>query len=148
MVKFIGFFMLLLNVINLGVLYFRYLDSDKVWVLVIFNNDYEGYILLSEELIVEILWWKKNIKEKNGKWIRYLRIDVYLEIDVFNVGWGVNLKGVYISGRWFENEFLLYINVLEILVVKFVLYSLCYKMSNNYICIRFDNSLVVSYINN
>lgn len=118
MVKFIGFFMLLLNVINLGVLYFRYLDSDKVWVLVIFNNDYEGYILLSEELIVEILWWKKNIKEKNGKWIRYWRIDVYLEIDVFNVGWGVNLKGVYISGRWFENEFLLYINVLEILVVK------------------------------
>lgn len=64
------------------------------------------------------------------------------------VGWGVNLNGVYISGRWFENEFLLYINVLEILVVKFVLLSLCYKMSYKYICSRFDNSLVVCYINN
>lgn len=30
---------------------------------------------------------EKNIKEKNGKWIRYPRIDVYLETDASNAGW-------------------------------------------------------------
>lgn len=85
--KLIGLFTSSLNAINLGALHFRYLDSDKVRALTISNNDYEGHILLSEESIAEILWWKNNIKEKNGKWIRYPRIDVYLETDASNAGW-------------------------------------------------------------
>lgn len=146
--KLIGLLTSSLNAINLGALHFRYLDSDKVRALAISNNDYEGHILLSEESIAEILWWKNNIKEKKGKWIRYPRIDVYLETDACNAGWGANLKGVHTSGRWSENESPLHINVLEILAVKFALQSLCHKMSNNHICIRSDNSSAVSYINN
>lgn len=146
--KLIGLLTSSLNAINLGALHLRYLDSDKVRALAISNNDYEGHILLSEESIAEILWWKNNIKEKKGKWIRYPRIDVYLETDACNAGWGANLKGVHTSGRWSENESPLHINVLEILAVKFALQSLCHKMSNNHICIRSDNSSAVSYINN
>lgn len=71
--------------------------------------------------INEIVWWKENIIFRNGKWIWDLKVDIYLEIDVLKVGWGVNLNGKIIGGRWLKIELVLYINILEIMVIKFVL---------------------------
>jgi hypothetical protein len=137
-----------LYAINLGALHFRYLDRDKTHALTISDNDYEGEISLSEESINEILWWKENIKKKNGKQIRFPKIDMYLETDASNVGWGANLKGIHTGGRWAEVESSLHINILEILAIKFALLSLCNRIENAHICIRSDNSSAVSYINN
>lgn len=95
--KLIGLFTPSLNAINLGALHFRYLDSDKIQALAISNNDYEGHNLLSEESIAEILWWKNNIKKKNGKLIRYPRIDLYSETDASNAGSGANYKFIQVE---------------------------------------------------
>lgn len=50
-------------------------------------------MLLSEFFRNEIIWWKKYVRIKNGKWIRDLKVDVYLEIDVLKDGWGVYFNG-------------------------------------------------------
>lgn len=104
--------------------------------------------MLSEESIAEILWWMNNIKENNGKWIRFPKIDMYLETDASNAGWGASLNGINTSGRWSEAEASLRINILEILAIKFALMSLSHHLENIHICIRSDNTAAVSNINN
>lgn len=89
-----------------------------------------------------------NIKENNGKWIRFPKIDMYLETDASNAGWGASLNGIKTSGRWSEAEASLHINIMVILAIKFALMSLCHHLENVHICIRSDNSAAVSYINN
>lgn len=119
------------------------MDRDKVQALTRENNNYDAEMLLSEFSRNEKIWWKKN-----EKWIRDPKVDVYLETDASKAGWGANLNGKTTGGRWSETESVLHINVLEIMAIKFGLQSLCQNMENTHICIRSDNSVAVSYINN
>lgn len=64
--------------LNLGALFFRYLDRDKVQALTEENSNYDAEMLLSEFSRNEIIWWKKNVRIKNVKWIRDPKVDVYL----------------------------------------------------------------------
>lgn len=68
-----------LHAINLGALFFRYLDRDKVQVLAKENNNYDAQMLLSDMFINEIVCWKENITLRNGKWIREPKVNIYLE---------------------------------------------------------------------
>lgn len=64
------------------------------------------------------------------------------------MGWGVYIKfGNNISGIWFKLELFGYINYLELLVVKFVLFFLFDVRNNIYVWVMFDNNIVVFYIN-
>ena len=146
--RLIGLFTSSMYAVNLAALYFRYLDRDKVNALRLSNNDYDGEILLSEFSKSEIIWWKDNVKGKNGKWIRLPKIDIYLETDASKSGWGANLDGVTTGGRWTQSESLLHINLLELMAVKFALQRLCHDLKHIHICIRSDNSSAVCYINN
>ncbi|XP_052694156.1 uncharacterized protein LOC128172399 isoform X2 [Crassostrea angulata] len=146
--RLIGLFTSSLHAINLGALFFRYLDRDKVQALAKENNDYDAQMLLSDMSINEIVWWKENITLRNGKWIRDPKVDIYLETDASKAGWGANLNGKITGGRWSKTESVLHINILEIMAIKFALQSLCQNMKNIHICIRSDNSAAVSYINN
>lgn len=56
--------------------------------------------------------------------MRYQKIDIYLEADASNAGWGASLNGINISGRWSEAESSLHINSLGKLAIKFALMSL------------------------
>lgn len=146
--RLIGLFTSSLHAINLDALFFRYLDRDKVQALTRENNNYDAEMLLSEFSRNEIIWWKKHVRIKNGKWIRDPKVDVYLETDASKAGWGANLNGKTTGGRWSETESVLHINILEIMAIKFAPQSLCQNMENTHICIRSDNSVAVSYINN
>lgn len=79
--------------LNLGALFFRYLDRDKVQALAEENSNYDAEMLLSEFSRNEIIWWKKNVRIKNVKWIRDPKVDVYLETDASKDGWGAHLNG-------------------------------------------------------
>jgi len=103
---------------------------------------------LSQEALNDILWWKENIAEQNGKDIRPNKIYVYLETGASNSGWGEKLNGKTTGGRWLESESAQHINFLELRAVKFALQSLYQNLSNIHICIRSDNSTAVSYISN
>lgn len=71
--------------------FFRYLDRNKVQALTKENNNYDAE-MLSEFSRNEIIWWKKNVRIKNGKWTRDPKVDVYLETDASKDGWGANLN--------------------------------------------------------
>ena len=105
-------------------------------------------IVLNEDSIREIQWRIDNIKNKNGKWIRFPKKWHVLETDASNASWGANLRGIHTSGRWSQVDSLLHIDVLELIAIKFDLLSLCYKIDKAHICIRSDNSSAVRYIYN
>jgi len=86
---------------------------------------------LSQEALNDILWWKENIAEQNGKDIRPEKISVsYLETDASNSGWGAKLNGKTTGGLWLESESTQHINILELRPVKFALQNLCQNLSN------------------
>lgn len=59
---------------------------DKVQALTRENNKYDSEMLLSEFFRNETIWWKKNVRIKNGRWIRDPKVDVYLETDTSKAG--------------------------------------------------------------
>lgn len=63
----IGLFTSVKNTICLSPLFYRHLNRDKVHALAASNNDYEVYMILSEEAKHEIRWWQNNIFDKHGK---------------------------------------------------------------------------------
>lgn len=87
--------------LNLGALFFRYLDRDKVQALTEENSNNDAEMLLSEFSRNEIIWWKKNVRIKNVKWIRDPKVDVYLETDASKDGWGANFNG---KNYWWQME--------------------------------------------
>lgn len=44
------------------------------------NGNYDAKIILSKFSKTEIIWWKNNIRIKNGKWIRDPKIDIYIKM--------------------------------------------------------------------
>ena len=74
---------------------------------------------MSQEALNDILCWKENITEQNGKDIRPENNSVDLETDASNSGWGANLNGKTTGGRWLESESAQHINILELRAVKF-----------------------------
>lgn len=62
------------NAIRLSPLFYKYLNRDKVHALAASSNDYEVYMILSEEAKNEIRWWQNNIFDKHGTDIRPSKI--------------------------------------------------------------------------
>jgi hypothetical protein len=65
-----GLFTSSYRAINLGTLFNRYLERDKVHALAKSKNNFDEKIFLSPETSSDILWWKEKIAEQNGKDIR------------------------------------------------------------------------------
>lgn len=52
------------------------------------------------------------------------------------------------QGRWKDDEKRLHINMLELLAVKYALFSLCQNIENCHVCDKSDSATAVHYLNN
>lgn len=144
----IGLYMSSRCAILLAPLFCRYLDMEKCRALQENSSDYDAKFSLSDLAKQEILWWINNVENSNGKMISYGSPSFYLETDASTQGWGGVFNGIETQGRWNENEKTLHINVLELLAVKYVLFSLCQGLKNCHLCVKSDSATAVHYINN
>ena len=99
-------------------LHYRNMERNKIAGLghsMCFDNSVE----LWPSSKVEIQWWLKNVKQKNGKPIKPLKVTKYCMTDASKEGWGtIDVgSGVVAQGRWSLAEKEHNINYLKVLAV-------------------------------
>ena len=129
-------------------LHYRNLERDKILGLKVGGN-FDTTITLSDQAKQELLWWKINVQQKNGKRIRPCKIEFVCKTDASSFGWGsydVD-SGKEANGRWNQHEKQFSINYLELLAIFYALQSLYSSLRKRHIEIQSDNVSAVSYIN-
>ena len=100
---------------------------------------------MSEDILHEISWWKKNIF-KVFKPTRYPKISISIYTDASLEGWGASMGNVSTGGALLLDENLKYINVLELKANLLTLKSFV-KASPKHIKIMSENTTVIHCIN-
>ena len=120
-------------------------------------QSYDKFIPLSNKIRSELIWWRDNIHEYNGRSISEIlgldswKFEIYT--DASNVGWGATLyqAGKCISkigGRWLNREKQRHINFLELQSIQFALFAFRTFVTNCYVSVHCDNTTAMLYINN
>ncbi|XP_071138453.1 uncharacterized protein [Mytilus edulis] len=104
-------------------------------------------IFITQESRTEIFWWVNNLRSENGKLIRPIQINFWIETDASLEGWGTNFEGQFAGGRWSLSERSFHINFLELLAIFFSLRAFFSHKESCHIGIRSDNTTAVAYIN-
>ena len=102
-------------------------------------------IKLSEDTLLEISWWKKNIF-KVSKPIRYPKFSIIIYADASVEGLDASIGNVSTGGAWLPDEKLMHINALEMEAVLVALKSFV-KTSHKHIKIMSDNTTAIHCIN-
>ena len=129
-------------------LHYRSLERDKIRGLGK-NMNYENNVDLSEASCLDLTWWIKNVRLKNGKSVRPNQVEHYCWCDASLCGWGsIELStSKHANGRWGAKEAKLSINILELLAIYYSLQSFYNKLVNTHIQIESDNVSAIKYMN-
>lgn len=110
------------------------------------KGNYEEEIAITDQVREDLQWWKENVG-KFPKPISQSDVDFEMYTDASLSGFGISCNGKKTGGLWSEEEKALHINILELMAVKFGLYSFCKQESYKHIKIFTDNSTTVSCLN-
>ncbi|VDI23377.1 Hypothetical predicted protein [Mytilus galloprovincialis] len=119
--SFIGLVVHAFNAVSVGPLHYRNMERNKVGALNSCNGDFDSEIFITQESRTEIFWWVNNLKSENGKLIRPIQINFWIETDASLEGWGAKFEGQFAGGRWSLSERSFHINFLELLAIFFSL---------------------------
>jgi len=108
--SFIGLCVHAFNAITLAPLHYRSLERDTIKNLAVYNGDYDSPITLSQESTTEVIWWYENVVKLNGKSIRKVPFDFFIETDASKNDWGAYFNGKFAGGRWSSLESTNHIN--------------------------------------
>ncbi|XP_059062817.1 uncharacterized protein LOC131855559 [Achroia grisella] len=129
-----------------GWLYTKILERQKYLALKL-HNSYDKQIKLTESMLPELEWWRKNIISSTNT----LRPDENFVMEIFSdasrTGWGAFCNGARVNGSWTDEEYLFHINYLELLAIFMSLKCFARDMSHCSILLRVDNTTAISYIN-
>lgn len=145
--SFIGNIVAALVAVPFGKLHYRALERFKIFALSCNRGNFDAVISLScQEARKETLWWKDNILNSSQSLLEAPDIDATIFSDASQLGWGASNGIGHIGGRWSVQEQLLHINALELMAIKFALFSfLCH--SHKHIRIMSDNTTAICYLN-
>ena len=129
-------------------LYYRALERNKIQGLGPECN-FDNKVPLSNNSILELEWWKENVRLKNGRHIRFQNVDVQCRTDASFSGWGaLDLKtGIFAQGRWTSVAIRGNINCLELLAIFQALQAFYSNRVGIHIEVQSDNVAAVTYIN-
>ena len=130
-----------------GALYYRSIECDKNKALKRHRGDFEGEMTLSENAMLEMIWWKDNLPTMVAP-IQWPPITMEMTTDASGYGWGASYSGTNIGGPWNLNESDLHINVQEMLAVLYALRSFVEHFKEKHIRVLTDNTVTVFVINN
>ena len=130
-------------------LHYKSLEIEKDRHLKNNNGDYEAKCMLSQEAVLELMWWKNNIHDSFVS-LNSRDIDLTIQTDSSNSGWGAFVKETTqkTGGHWSYSEQDSHINILELKAAYLALQSFCTVRENIHINLQMDNMVAVSYINN
>ena len=128
-------------------LHYRSLERDKICGLGSSMN-YENMVDLSKASCLDLTWWTKNIREKNGKSVRPNQVEHYCRCDASLCGWG-SIENTYkhANGRWSAKEAKLSINILELLAIYYSLQLFYSDLVYTHIQVESHNVSAIKYLN-
>ena len=127
--------------------HYRPIELDKIEALDQQGGDYDAPITLGQAAYTEILWWRNNIDALIWP-IHFPRVDMVIYTDASEEGWGATHNGTTANGRWTKEDLSpMNINFLEIMAVKFAIFSFCKNNIPKHIRIMTDNTTAESHIN-
>ena len=134
------------DLILLGRLHLRPLQMCllSVWKPHILPLDHQ--VPITRMIKFHLKWWINN-RFVQGMPIHPPDPEIYTDASHF--GWGAHLEPMSLSfhGRWSEDQSWLYINMLEIMAIRFTLIKASKYIRHSCVKISTDNTTVVSYIN-
>ena len=110
------------------------------------NENYEGKLIISNEVSTELNWRKNNIIKSYNP-IRKQKLDFEIFTDASLSGWGVYCNKESTHGFWTSEEKKYFINYLELLAAYFGLKCYANELYNCQILLRIDNTTAISYLN-
>ena len=133
--------------VQLGPLYYRQLENDKIKALRENYGNFDRPMVISGTASADLKWWINNI-QTSYKPIRVAPPVMELKSDASHLGWGAVHGDRSTGGRWTDKEKLQHINVLELQAVFFALKVFCKEITNAHVKVFSDNTTTVAYINN
>ena len=145
--KIIGMLVSLFPAVQLGKLYYRQLENEKIMALRKSRGDFDSKIILSQIAKSDLQWWLDNLSISQSPISRGLP-DIVIETDASTRGWGCYCKDMNVrtGGPWEGSETDNHINVLELQAAYFALKSLCTDKTGIHIQLMMDSMTAVSYI--
>ena len=128
------------------------MKNEKTLALAWNKGKYDKPITLSSGAEADIRWWRDNII---SSWAPIVRVnpEAIITSDACLSGWGATFEEVRTGGlfpevdRYFEEDELTHINVLESKAVLYGLQALCEQVLNKHIKVLSDNTATVGAIN-
>ena len=133
--------------VQLGPLYYRQLENDKIKALRENYGNFDRPMVISGTARADLKWWINNI-QTSYKPIRVAPPVMELKSDASHLGWGAVHGDKSTGGRWTDKEKLQHINVLELQAAFFALKVFCKDITNAHVNVFSDNTTTVTYINN
>ena len=106
--SFIGYLTSLFPGNQFDPLYYRAMLKLKDKSVKYNKGNFNTVIKMSEDILYEIAWWKKNIF-KAFKHIRYPKISIIIYTDASLEGWGAYMSNVSTGEAWLPDEKLMHI---------------------------------------
>lgn len=144
--KLIGFLVSCCPAVNYGWLYTKECERLKFLALDSNKEDYDAYLLVSKESILELDWWKKRDRLFKNP-IREMKFFLEIYSDASLSGWGIFCNKQRAYGHWNGKERQNSINFLEILAAFFGLKCFAADLRDCQILLHIDNTTAISYIN-
>ena len=129
-----------------GPLHYRALDVNKTRALKNSKGDFEQTVILSENAILELHWWTKNVSDSYNE-ISHGNPQIVITSDASKIGWGCTCGDQKTRGNWTPQEALSHINILEIRAAYFALKTFSETISNKHVKLMVDNTTAVSCLN-
>ena len=152
--KFIGYLVFSFPAVELGPLFYRSLEKDKIQGLKENNFSYDAKAVLLDQSKQDLLWWIKCVHVNCPKPIKPRTPSVLLFSDASDEGSGAHVISLsdgsvldFSQDNWSPIDSCCHISVKVIMAVKFALFSFFPYASNSVIGVHYDNSSIVTYLN-
>ena len=130
-------------------LFTKQMEIEKIQALKDNHFDYEGTIIVSQEVKRDLTWWEQNLQTI------YAHIQptdpqhtIHTDASTHGYGFWEKSKNIKAGQRWALEEQTYHINVLEIIAILYALQSVYQHYEHTHIRIMTDNTTAMAAINN
>ena len=145
--KVIGTLIATFSGVDYGRLYYRNLESNKIQALKHSKGNFDGSMIVTQDMREDLSWWIDNI-DTQVRVIRRTSPDITISTDSSMLGWGCTTESEEFNGLWDIQERTHHINVLEVKAILLSIKSLGDELRNKHIRVMTDSTTAVAYVNN
>lgn len=127
--------------------YTKNLERYKYLALLKNNNYDSDFIVPSQEIRSDLVWWLEACSSDSVNPIRTDDFAMEIFTDASKTGWGVACGEHTASGLWSDIERSRHINYLELMAVLFGIKIFANNLRNCQTLLRVDNTTAISYVN-